>query len=93
LSAPPDSLAAIGGGMPTSKGEGREWKKGRKGMGRGGSEQGRTTCIPHFLGPAPGPRWGLRPLSPTIQKKSPPLAISVTSGRRNSTLAVAFGWL
>jgi len=32
LSAPPDSLAAIGGGVPTSKGKGREGEKGRKGM-------------------------------------------------------------
>jgi len=24
----------LGGGVPTSKGQGREWEKGRKGMGR-----------------------------------------------------------
>jgi len=60
LSAPPDPLAAIGGGVPTSKGEGREgnsegrgWEGG--GNGRGGREgekregRGRTTCIPHFF--------------------------------------------
>jgi len=44
--APPDHLAAIGGGVPTSKGrEGKKWEKGRKGMGRGregGKERGGT---------------------------------------------------
>jgi len=60
FSAPPDSLAAIGGGVPTSKGEGGEgnrkkegrgWEGGRekgKGMGEG---RGRTTCIPHYFKP------------------------------------------
>jgi len=42
LSAPPDPLAAIGGGVPTSNGEGRKgdgkregrgWRKGRGGKG------------------------------------------------------------
>jgi len=51
LSAPPDPLAAIRGGVPTSKGEGREWEKGRKGMGRGGRE-GRLASHT-ILGPEP----------------------------------------
>jgi len=50
LSAPPDPLAAIGGGVPTSNGEGKEgdgkregrgWRKGRggeEGKGRKGRE-------------------------------------------------------
>jgi len=50
LSAPPNPLAAIEGGVPTSNGEGRErdgkregrgWRKergGREGEGRGGRE-------------------------------------------------------
>jgi len=41
LSAPPDSLAAIGGGVPTSKGEGREGNGIREGRGwEGGREEG-----------------------------------------------------
>ena len=36
MSAPPDPLAAIGGGVPTSKGEGR--KKEKEGDGKGGRE-------------------------------------------------------
>jgi len=40
LSAPPDPLAAIGGGVPTSKGEGRErMGKGKEGVGRGKEEE------------------------------------------------------
>jgi len=35
LSAPLETLAAIGGRVPTSKGEGWKWEKGRKGIGRG----------------------------------------------------------
>ena len=41
LSAPPDPLAAIGGGVPTSNGEGREGdgkREGRGGKGRKGRE-------------------------------------------------------
>ena len=34
FSAPPDSLAAIGGGVPASKGKGREWEKKCKGRAR-----------------------------------------------------------
>jgi len=40
LSAPPDPLAAIGGGVPTSKGGGKEWEKARKGMEGGRVERG-----------------------------------------------------
>jgi len=62
LSAPLDPLAAIGGGVPTSKGEGTwEGNGKREGryMGRGKGERegegregrGRTTCIPHYFRP------------------------------------------
>jgi len=30
----------LGGGVPTSKGKGREWEKGRKGMARGKGREG-----------------------------------------------------
>jgi len=45
----------LGGGVPTYKGEGREWEKGRKGMGRereGGKDDLHPTL---FLGPG---GWG-----------------------------------
>jgi len=73
LSAPPDPLAAIGGGVPTSKGERREGngkreERGWEGMkGREGREGEGRLASHTFLGPAPstpGPRWGLRPPSP-----------------------------
>jgi len=44
LSAPPDLLATFGGGVPTSKGKGREEGKGRKGIGRG-ERKGRGVVV------------------------------------------------
>jgi len=62
LSAPPDPVAAIGEGVPTSKGEGRErngkregrgWEGGReKGKGMGGREGEGRLASHTILGPA-----------------------------------------
>ena len=41
LQRSPKPLAALGAGVPTSKGrKGNEWEKGRKGMGRGKGKMG-----------------------------------------------------
>jgi len=76
-SAPPDPPAAIGGGVPTSKVEGKEGngrkekgegREGEGGKGKGRKERegregtGRMTCIPHYFRPCSG---GLRPPPPT----------------------------
>ena len=51
LERSPDPLAAIGGGVPTSKGKRR--KGNRKREEKKGwevrEERGRTTCIPHYF--------------------------------------------
>ena len=44
LSAPPDPLAAIGGGCLLLRGR-REWEKGRKGIARGEEGKGRTPVL------------------------------------------------
>jgi len=56
LSAPPDPLAAIGGGVPTSKGREGNGKREGRGWERREGKGGRRERDP----------------TPTIQKKSPP---------------------
>jgi len=91
LSAPPDPLAAIGGGVPTSKGGRGGMGKGKEGDGKGkergreergglggkgrGGREGESKILPCPLCPSLCPH-----TAPSRKKLAPPMASGVRYG-------------